>query len=181
MTIKSATALFLEGVSDSSVGLLIHASIFGTSLTSSLYCLGRRWKVPPIFVRFHRPVLTVIQATYSTDIFHRHCRSENLLNIVESSSGKTVTGLWNLPNIFENRSGKPSHKLKQEWYTCQQSLGKSAWIYMGQFGQFGLNGFKWGQTHFSRLSISLDPNLRKICINVWGAFWDTYSDQSPYI
>ena len=30
--------------------------------------------------------------------------------------------------------------------------------YMGQFGQFGLNGFKQGQTHFSQLHISLDPD-----------------------
>ena len=29
---------------------------------------------------------------------------------------------------------------------------------MGQFGQFGLNGFKGGQTHFSQLPISLDPD-----------------------
>ena len=29
---------------------------------------------------------------------------------------------------------------------------------MGQFGQFGLNGFKRGQTHFSQLYISLDPD-----------------------
>ena len=35
---------------------------------------------------------------------------------------------------------------------------------MGQFGQFGLNGFKVGQTHFSQLHISLDPD-----------------DHSPYI
>ena len=29
---------------------------------------------------------------------------------------------------------------------------------MGQFGQFGLNGFKQGQNHFSQLHISLDPD-----------------------
>ena len=29
---------------------------------------------------------------------------------------------------------------------------------MGQFTQFGLNGFKRGQTHFSQLHISLDPD-----------------------
>ena len=29
---------------------------------------------------------------------------------------------------------------------------------MGQFGQFGLNGFKWGKTHFSQLPISLNPD-----------------------
>ena len=29
---------------------------------------------------------------------------------------------------------------------------------MGQFGQFGLNEFKWGQTHLSQLHISLDPD-----------------------
>ena len=31
-------------------------------------------------------------------------------------------------------------------------------IYMGQFGLFGLNGFKRGQTHFSHLHKSLDPD-----------------------
>ena len=30
-------------------------------------------------------------------------------------------------------------------------------MHMGQFSQFGLNGFKRGQTHFSQLPISLDP------------------------
>ena len=34
---------------------------------------------------------------------------------------------------------------------------------MGQFGQFGLNGLKWGQTHFSQLHISLDPDKLDIC------------------
>ena len=29
---------------------------------------------------------------------------------------------------------------------------------MGQFAQFGLNGFKRGQTQFSQLHISLDPD-----------------------
>ena len=29
---------------------------------------------------------------------------------------------------------------------------------MGQFGQFGLNRFKRGQTNFSQLHISLDPD-----------------------
>ena len=29
---------------------------------------------------------------------------------------------------------------------------------MGQFGQFGLNGFKRGQTRFSQLHKSLDPD-----------------------
>ena len=29
---------------------------------------------------------------------------------------------------------------------------------IGQFGQFGLNGLKRGQTHFSQLHISLDPD-----------------------
>ena len=30
--------------------------------------------------------------------------------------------------------------------------------HMGQFAQFGFNGFKWGQTHFSQLHIFLDPD-----------------------
>ena len=34
-------------------------------------------------------------------------------------------------------------------------------LYMGQFAQFGLNGFKRGQTHFSQLHISLDPDKLK--------------------
>ena len=29
---------------------------------------------------------------------------------------------------------------------------------MGQFGQFGLNGFKHGQTHFSQHHVYLDPD-----------------------
>ena len=29
---------------------------------------------------------------------------------------------------------------------------------MGQFAQFGLNGFKRGRTHFSQHHISLDPD-----------------------
>ena len=29
---------------------------------------------------------------------------------------------------------------------------------MGQFGQFGLNGFKRGQTHYSQVHISLYPD-----------------------
>ena len=35
--------------------------------------------------------------------------------------------------------------------------------YMGQFGQFGLNGFKRGQTLFSLLYISLDPDELESC------------------
>ena len=34
---------------------------------------------------------------------------------------------------------------------------------MGQFGQFGLHGFKQGQTHFSQLHISLDPDELESC------------------
>ena len=34
-------------------------------------------------------------------------------------------------------------------------------VNMGQFGQFGLNGFKPGQTHFSQLHIYLDPDKLK--------------------
>ena len=34
---------------------------------------------------------------------------------------------------------------------------------MGQFGQFGLNGFNRGQTHFSQLHISLDPDEQESC------------------
>ena len=36
-------------------------------------------------------------------------------------------------------------------------------IHMGQFGQFVSNEFKQGQTHFSQLPISLDPDE----LNVW--------------
>ena len=36
--------------------------------------------------------------------------------------------------------------------------------YMGQFGQFGLNGFKRGQTHLSQLHISLDPDKLESCV-----------------
>ena len=34
---------------------------------------------------------------------------------------------------------------------------------MGQFAQFALNGFKRGQTHFSQLHISLDPDRLESC------------------
>ena len=34
---------------------------------------------------------------------------------------------------------------------------------MGQFSQFGLNGFKQGQTQFSQLHISLDPDKLESC------------------
>ena len=37
---------------------------------------------------------------------------------------------------------------------------------MGQFGQFGLNGFEQGQTYFSQLHISLDPDKLESCIFV---------------
>ena len=43
------------------------------------------------------------------------------------------------------------------------SLTDSYQTYMGQLGQFGLNGFKWGQTHFSQLPISLDPDELESC------------------
>ena len=36
-------------------------------------------------------------------------------------------------------------------------------MYMGQFGRFGLNGFKRGQTHFSQLNISLEPGELERC------------------
>ena len=36
-------------------------------------------------------------------------------------------------------------------------------MYMGQFTQFGLNGFKRGQTHFSQLHISLDTDKLERC------------------
>ena len=39
----------------------------------------------------------------------------------------------------------------------------SKFVYMGQFVQVGLNGFKWGQTHFSQLHISLDPDELESC------------------
>ena len=35
--------------------------------------------------------------------------------------------------------------------------------HMVQFGQFGLNGFKQGQTHFSQLHIPLDPGELESC------------------
>ena len=36
--------------------------------------------------------------------------------------------------------------------------------HMGQLDQFGLNGFKRGQTHFSQLNITLDPDtLNVVC------------------
>ena len=35
---------------------------------------------------------------------------------------------------------------------------------MGKFGQFGLNGFKRGQTHFSQIHISLDPDKLQFCV-----------------
>ena len=38
------------------------------------------------------------------------------------------------------------------------------YIYMGQFAQFGLNGFKRAQTHFSQLHISLDPDKLESCL-----------------
>ena len=38
---------------------------------------------------------------------------------------------------------------------------------MGQFGQFGLNGFKRGQTHLSQLYISLDPDELKYTWMGW--------------
>ena len=34
---------------------------------------------------------------------------------------------------------------------------------MGQFGQFGLTWFMRGQTHFSQLQISLDPDELESC------------------
>ena len=34
---------------------------------------------------------------------------------------------------------------------------------MGQFGHFGLNEFKRGQTHYSQLLISLDPGELESC------------------
>ena len=39
---------------------------------------------------------------------------------------------------------------------CTMSTNQN-WVHMGQFGQFGSNGFKRGQTHFSQLHISLVP------------------------
>ena len=44
-----------------------------------------------------------------------------------------------------------------EIFTCSLAL------YMGQFGQFELNGFKQGQTHFSQPHISLDPDDLESC------------------
>ena len=35
---------------------------------------------------------------------------------------------------------------------------------MGQVGQFGLNGFKRGQTHFSQRHIYLDPDELDSCV-----------------
>ena len=42
--------------------------------------------------------------------------------------------------------------------------------HMGQFGQFGLNGFKWDETHFSQLHISLDPGELEAAITVMRGF-----------
>ena len=41
--------------------------------------------------------------------------------------------------------------------------------YMGGFAQVGWNPLKPGQTHFSQLHISLDPD-------VWVVVWETFSD-----
>ena len=46
-----------------------------------------------------------------------------------------------------------------KYTTNQQTSKQNNKHYMGQFGQFELNRFKRGQTHFSQLHISLDPIL----------------------
>ena len=49
----------------------------------------------------------------------------------------------------------------RRFYTKQLKaavLGNCSNIHMGKFAQFGLNEFKRGQTHFSQLHISLDPD-----------------------
>ena len=45
-----------------------------------------------------------------------------------------------------------------------KKISKNADVYMGQFAQFGLNEFKRGQTHFSQLHISLDPDKLESCL-----------------
>ena len=56
-------------------------------------------------------------------------------------------------------------------------------VYMGGVAQFGLNVFKWGQTHFCQLHLSLDPDKLEIChfvcrsiTAVWGFSKVTYMD-----
>ena len=46
--------------------------------------------------------------------------------------------------------------LNKEYY-IMFFWGEKIPVYMVQFDQFGLKGFKRGQTHFSQLHISLDP------------------------
>ena len=43
-------------------------------------------------------------------------------------------------------------------------------LHMGQFAQFGLNGFKRGQKHYSQLHISLDPDKLESLITVMRGF-----------
>ena len=42
-------------------------------------------------------------------------------------------------------------------------LGRYLVLYIRQFGQFGLNGFRQGQIRFSQLHISLDPDKLESC------------------
>ena len=49
---------------------------------------------------------------------------------------------------------------------CQLSIQNYIYICMGKFGQFELNGFKRGLTHFIQLHISLDPNERESCLKL---------------
>ena len=79
-----------------------------SSLTSNTNCLDKDESWPPMFVIFHRPVITIIQAPNSTAITDRHHRSVNLANIVGINSGKSITGQHNLWNIVESQSQKVS-------------------------------------------------------------------------
>ena len=46
----------------------------------------------------------------------------------------------------------------QIYFIDAEGISWSNIIYMGQFGQLGLNGFKQGQKHLSQLHISLDSD-----------------------
>ena len=94
---------------------------------------------PPMFVRFHWPVLTVINAAYSTDIPDRsvksskHCweqvrksrhRSVKFPNIVNSRSEKTTTGHCKLSQKFKSRSEKPFPQIKARMINLPAELGR---------------------------------------------------------
>ena len=55
------------------------------------------------------------------------------------------------------------HTKKTNFIRNIKSLATPSSYYMGQFAQLGLNGFKRGQTHFSQLHISLNPDKLESC------------------